>query len=99
MKLPHMLDAHRDTRRIVVAKKGKSGGKAAQKTTGQGPNLKLFYSFLALVAVVGIGWIGYSVVNRDGAAAVDPSCSAALKTPRHSSPRLRACRPGTSTAP
>lgn len=37
------------------------------------PNLKVFYGLLALVAVVGIGWIGYSVTNQGGAgAAVEP---------------------------
>jgi len=56
-----------------VAKKGKTGGKAAgKKTAPQGPNLKLFYSFLALVGVIGIGWIGYSVANRNSAVAVSP---------------------------
>lgn len=41
--------------------------------SSSGPDLKVFYGLLALVAVVGIGWIGYSVVNQGGgSAAVAP---------------------------
>lgn len=47
----------------------------AKKKSAQaqkGPNLTLFYGLLGLVAVVGIGWIGYSVTNQGSAAAVAP---------------------------
>lgn len=37
-----------------------------------GPNLKGFYILLAAVAVIGLGWIGWSVTNRGGGAALDP---------------------------
>lgn len=55
-----------------MAKKGKASAKApSAKAAPQGPNLKLFYGLLALIALVGIAWIGMSVANR-GEAAVAP---------------------------
>lgn len=54
-----------------MAKKGKAKGTARGRT--QTPNLRLFYGLLALVGVVGIGWIGFSVANQSSAnAAIAP---------------------------
>lgn len=56
-----------------MAKKGNAKGGSARKQAPQGPNLKFFYGLLGLVAVVGIGWIGMSVVNQgSGTAAIAP---------------------------
>jgi protein-disulfide isomerase len=47
----------------------------AQKNRAQaskGPDLRIFYGVLAVVAIAGIGWIGYSVANQGSTAAVAP---------------------------
>ena len=36
---------------------------------GDRPDIRRFYLILAIVAVVGVGWIGYSVINRGGGSA------------------------------
>jgi protein-disulfide isomerase len=57
--------AHRN-KETVVAKKNRV-------QASKGPDLKVFYGLLLLVAVVGIGWIGYSVATQGSAsAAVEP---------------------------
>jgi protein-disulfide isomerase len=48
----------------VADKKTPRRGGSSAKNPAKGPDLKLFYGLLVLVAVVGIAWIGYSVSNR-----------------------------------
>jgi protein-disulfide isomerase len=56
-----------------VATKGTAGAKAPKRGPPPGgPNLKAFYALLVLVALVGVGWIGWSVANRGNAAATEP---------------------------
>jgi protein-disulfide isomerase len=67
-----------------VATQGKKPGAKAPKKSlpGEGPDLKKFYLILALVAVAGIGWIGYSVMNRGTSAAMAPIQLTGVENPQ-----------------
>jgi protein-disulfide isomerase len=56
----------------VATQNKKPAAAASKKRPGQGPNLRTFYIILAVVAVAGIGWIGYSMVGGGTSAVMDP---------------------------
>lgn len=57
----------------MATQKKKPAAQAPKKQLpGQGPNLRTFYIVLAILALGGIGWIGYSMVGGGTSAATDP---------------------------
>lgn len=65
----------------------------------KGPDLKVFYGLLALVGVVGIGWIGYSVANQGGGAVVEPIELSGLGNPDSLLAQARGVVVGSAEAP
>lgn len=55
--------------------------KGAGRTPAPDSRARLFYGILALVAVVGLGWVGYTLLGRSGVA-VDPVEVQGLDDPR-----------------
>lgn len=56
----------------MAVKRPRKGKGKARKSGAQTPALRLFYGVFALVAVVGLGGIGYAVAHRNSAMVVDP---------------------------
>lgn len=72
-----------------------------QRKSAKGPNLKPFYIALAVIALGGIGWIGYSIVSAGGggAPAVEPVELTGLDDPQVLLNAAKGIRAGQADAP
>lgn len=71
--------------------------KAQAKQSGSG--LRAFYIALGVIALAGVGWIGYSLTNREGTAAISAKPLTGLDDPKALLDAAKGVAVGESNAP